>query len=271
MTFDKPVIWEEGLQLRAVKSNLPNTLSSVELRSLGPEILQRANFSARVFSAGFLDEIAGVEMDLQAGEITVAQARQRLEIAADAMSERELLTDQRIKLIVETNDDLSAGYALKLAGNNDVALDEFPCWEFIRVEERKVHRDWESRWQQACADSGDDDALRVFQESGVMCARIDSDLWDSLGSMFDDSLDVDYPPFAFNSGMGVRLMSRARAEELGIIDEGETVQPVEMPDFNASLKAGADFRDQRLAEDVLQKLGPQYEIAGGVLQLKAAA
>ena len=33
---------------------------------------------------------------------------------------------------------------------------------------------------------------------------------------FDDSLDVDYPPFAFNSGMGWREVSAATATTLGV-------------------------------------------------------
>ena len=42
-------------------------------------------------------------------------------------------------------------------------------------------------------------------------------IWEQLGSSanFNDALDVDYPPFAFRSGMWVRPVDRATCVALG--------------------------------------------------------
>ena len=50
-------------------------------------------------------------------------------------------------------------------------------------------------------------------------------LWGELGSYdnFADALGVDHPPFAFNSGMGWREISREEARAMGITGpDGET-------------------------------------------------
>ena len=53
-----------------------------------------------------------------------------------------------------------------------------------------------------------------------MIALKNSDIWDRLGdsTTFPDALGNPYPPFAFNSGMGVEDISRAEAERLGVIE-----------------------------------------------------
>jgi hypothetical protein len=51
-------------------------------------------------------------------------------------------------------------------------------------------------------------------------------VWGELGASgnFDDALDVDYPPFAFNSGMRWREVSRGECNALGIVGpNGETI------------------------------------------------
>jgi hypothetical protein len=52
-------------------------------------------------------------------------------------------------------------------------------------------------------------------------------VWGELGASenFDDALDVDYPPFAFESGMGWRELGLAECLELGLTGpDGETIE-----------------------------------------------
>jgi hypothetical protein len=90
---------------------------------------------------------------------------------------------------------------------------------------------WAQRWYQSGGRLVDD---------GRMIARKDDPVWERIGSseQFPDALDTPYPPFAFNSGMGIREVDREECVALGIISENE------MPAFkdeklNESLKADA--------------------------------
>lgn len=125
-----------------------------------------------------------------------------------------------------------------LMGQTDV--DEYPAWELYRLYARKVPRLWAGdegtddkslmsafagRWYAAAQAAGDTDAARILQDTGRMIALKDSDIWNELGSMFDDSLGNPYPPFAFNSGMDVDGVPRAECIELGLLDADEKPEP----------------------------------------------
>ena len=136
------------------------------------------------------------------------------------------------------------GGARFLADNFDQAeLDEMPAWELRRVYDRDVPRgfkqgpkgtlipvpndawdDDDGRWVKACEAAGDDDALRVFRETGRMVALKSSGVWQALGDGaggYDDTLGNPYPPFAFNSGYDCDGVPRKETEELGLMDQGE--------------------------------------------------
>ena len=136
-------------------------------------------------------------------------------------------------------------------------VDEFPALELTRVYEREVPRgsekdpagptnawdDDEGRWVAACAESGDEDAFNVFQETGRMVALKSSDIWESLGNGaggYDDCLGNPFEPFAYNSGMSTDEVSRDDAEELGLLDEGEEAEPADT-DFGTLFDIASDL------------------------------
>ncbi|MDP2227282.1 MAG: hypothetical protein Q8J78_07365, partial [Moraxellaceae bacterium] len=98
-------------------------------------------------------------------------------------------------------------------------------------------RDWAARWQKAGGEFFD----------GRMVALKNDPIWSRLGdsSLFPDGLDNPYPPFAFNSGMGVRDVDRDEAEQLGLIAKNQEVFPRDLS-FNAQLEASPDVRDGQL-------------------------
>ena len=53
---------------------------------------------------------------------------------------------------------------------------------------------------------------------GRMIALKDAEVWSAIGdsALFPDALDVDHPPFAFESGMGWREILGSEARELGL-------------------------------------------------------
>src|SRR5436190_23782571 len=77
--FSRPIQFSEALQSREIRSIVPTTLSSAEIRdALGQDIIDRAIFSARMTNAEFLQEIDDITRAMVNGELDLATARLRL-------------------------------------------------------------------------------------------------------------------------------------------------------------------------------------------------
>jgi hypothetical protein len=203
---------------------------------------------------------------------------------AERGSLRDLGSETRIDLILDTQTRMMTGAGYRIAGQEPARLYQFPCWELVRVAARMVPRGsaeshtegWPARWRELGAD--------LF--GGRMIARKDAPIWDQLGdpSLFDDGLGNPYPPFAFNSGMGVREVARGDAEALGVLDARTRVaeMPVDLarhfrdeaknfdPEVLAELKKEADIileenRQKSTLEIALERRRASYGIhkAGG--------
>ena len=96
-----------------------------------------------------------------------------------------------------------------------------------------------------------------------MIALKSDPVWQTIGdsTLFPDALGNPYPPFAFNSGMWVRDVSREDAIALGLMAATDPVRTV-LQDYNARLEASA----QNLEPEVLQSLqttfGDRIRITG---------
>ena len=117
---------------------------------------------------------------------------------------------------------------------------EFPAQELIRLWEPQggpqARRDWAQRW----IDAGG------ISRGGRMIAPKDSPIWTHPAlSRFGHP----YPPFDYNSGMGLEDVARDEAEDLGVIPRGAKVQPQER-DYNQALQASVPD-----ASPVLLELG----------------
>lgn len=155
---------------------------------------------------------------------------------AEPGSITDIFSTDRLNLILKTQQMLAQGAAKNIWGNEPDALEQYPAWELVRVAavdvprgERRVkggfvnepENAWDTengRWPAACYESGDDDAAKIFDDTGRMVARKDSPVWASLGGGaggYDDALGNDYEPFAFNSGMGRVEVSAHEFKALG--------------------------------------------------------
>lgn len=265
---------------------LPTSLSSREIGlRLDGEVRRMATFSARVENARVLqrlrDTVATIvqgatpesEAARAAGQspllLSLPEAKLRLqqELAAigyrpaegEAGTIKDLSSDPRLDLMVETNEAVVHGHGRWVASQDEVALDAFPALELVRVSPAAEPRNWLLRWAMAGG--------RTF--GGRMIAPKDSPVWDALGNnrLFPDALGNPYPPFAFNSGMDVRDVSRAEAEALGVIRQGA---PPPTPDHRAlgdSVEVRASGFDAAIQAALARN--PDLEIHGGVLRPKA--
>lgn len=247
--------FSEAVRWMREKGILPTTLSSVELRDLAVRVREQSFFSARNFIEQALETQRQavvsllepkqvqredrVTVDNPQGFVTEGlnptYARVKIkemyqEIGYQAAPEdqgtiKDLSSDRRIDLVVKTNEDLGRGYGFKRKSQDPELLDLFPGWELVRYEERKEKRPWITRWMLAgnATGWGLGDGWTVM--GGRMVALVNHPIWTQLGSsrIFDDALDVSYPPFAFNSGMWVERVSREECLALGILKAGDSV------------------------------------------------
>lgn len=229
------------MKVVADKLAVGTDLSSGEIAATWTKEARKLSlFSARNTCAECLEDFRAPLLDYINGKTNEATCRQEMQKildqygytpekgfkegevpSADEGSLRDLSSDKRVKLVIETNARLAANTAFMQAGQDPDRLDNYPAWELVRVYLRRVPRGssekdsdlgWDERWVRAGGKLVD----------GRMVARKDDPIWDNLGDsgVFPDGTDSDTPPYAFNSGMGIVEISRDECEELGLDVDG---------------------------------------------------
>lgn len=252
----------DALGLSRARRILPTWMGTAQIRKAADGIFDNAVFSARTTSARYLtvvkemvDGMLEGETDLPLARLTLKRMMQAIGYTpeggfpetmdqdpdgkpvppATAGTLEDLSSDRRIDFMLRTQEQLMQGAAQKLQGHDPVALRQFPAWRLVRIGKRLVPRDWKARWVLAMEnlDRGDelprDEQGNVLMDQVQLVAFKGDPIWKALGSseLFDDSMDVDYPPFAFNSGMGWAGVDQAETRALGIKGPaGETIDDV---------------------------------------------
>lgn len=273
--------------IRHISSKTPigSRLRSAEWQGMPLALRQRGQFSATVESMLFVNRIqenvlktvriqrerlaSGKEGALMDREEFAAQLREvglreglRPKEGGLVGTIQDPTAYKRAKLIFDVQTQQAEGYAYWKTHNDADVVNAAPAQELIRVESRQKPRDWQQRWREAAQASGDGNAYRMLADQGRMIARMDSRIWEMLGTLFPDSLGNPFPPFAFGSGMNVRSVTRDEAELLGLVQPGEQVKGDEIQ-FNDTLQQSV--RDlptdrQRELEDIF---GGQVSISDG--------
>ncbi len=281
--FTKPVTWADGVRRLLARGLLPTSLGTDDLRALDVGLKRRASFSARIENLQALQKINDVVKELIRGispedealrgkkplQMSVAEARFQVRKtfkelgvtvtdSGDVGTIKDPQSDQRINLIVSTQEQLAQGYGHFIAGHDPDILDVWPCQELVRVVDAEEPRDWEARWKRVGG--------QLY--AGRMIALKNSDIWDRLGdpAIFKDGLGNPYPPFAFGSGMRVEDVSRDEAEELGVIARGTPAPLARARDVDEDAKVSLEGFDDELKQALLDN--PEYVLDGGVLTLR---
>jgi hypothetical protein len=226
-------------QVAAIRKLLPTNLGSSELRTaLAEDIRARSVFVSRASNVVFLSKVKELVERLAAGEIDQASAREVLKQTLQAIGYtpeggfpevepgevppaladtlQDIGSTRRLDLILDTQVQLVRGRGKQLRGMQEAVFNYMPAWELWRWKETDVPRDWQARWVVAGG---------TLTSDGRMIAFKGDPIWGELGSSanFDDALDVDFPPFAFNSGMGWQPVEKSDCKKLGITGpNGET-------------------------------------------------
>jgi hypothetical protein len=287
MNFAEPLPFAEAVAEMRAKTLLPTNLSSAELRDLDADLRNRSIFSARTTKIEPLQKVKDLLGDLLSGKTNMATARAALQDEHDRLeydpesggypgdrgikpaergSLRDLSSDKRTTLVLETNLRQLTARGFQLQGQTDFALYAWPCYELIRIYPRRIPRGeeeerptegWPERWEK-CGGS--------FYGGGRMIARKDDPIWAELGSSknFPDALDTDVEPYAFGSGYGRREVSREDSIALGVIDAAADIQG------RTSERAEAIEQAARFDPEFLRALrdGLDVEIADGKAKLQ---
>ena len=229
------------------KQAIATDLTTREMQELSYQIRERAFWSATVNNAKLANAMQRACADFAKGKLSMSDARLAMQKALDSVgykpadgtkdSIRDLNSFRRQDLILRTNLEMAQGYARIAEAQED--LDLYPCFELIRTRRARKPRDWKSRWQAAGG--------RLY--GGKMIAEINDPIWAKI-SRFKNP----YPPFDFNSGMGLRDVSRAEAVECGAIDEDSFAEPKDIPSINESLEGEIRGVSESLKADILDKL-----------------
>ena len=239
-----------------IRALLPTTLGSAEIRDqIAAEIRANSVFVSRASNVVFLSRVKEVIDTIAAGNLDAASARLALLETLTALrytpvggfpdapvgavppalagTLQDLTSHRRLSLIVNTQAALVNGRGQQMRGMETERMKQFPAWELVRYGSRRMPRNWgstqtgtqprhhgqidiRSRWTIA---GGDFYGSRMIAFKG-------SSVWGELGASanYDDALDVDHPPFAFNSGMGWREVTRSECQALDVRGpDGETL------------------------------------------------
>lgn len=235
---------DEAVKKFGARSVVASKLRTAEWEKVPLHLRERALFSAGVDHARFLsttqqklkDAIGLRREQVARGEAVVDRSSfigslRRLAITEGLGTGKGGLTDvasrARLGLIFDTQLRMAQGFAQRKIAIDPDVLDAFPAQELVREEDRKVPRDWESRWTAAGGEL----------VNGRMVALKTDPVWTKISRF-----GTPWPPFDFGSGMGLDDVSRAEAEQLGLIEPGEPVV-AEDEYFNKELAAPAENVD----------------------------
>jgi len=271
MIFSAPIPFAEALASRKVKRLMPTTASARELEALEPQLKERAFFMARVNHLGMVAETHstigrmledGVDMnkartDLKEYLVSIgydpANPPEGFEPAKPG-SLRDLSSDARLNVVLDTNMGMANGYGQFAKANDPAILDDYPCWELVRNDARIKERSWRQRWVEAGG--------KLSGSSARMIATKDDPIWSNLGPF-----KLPYPPFDYNSGMGVEEVDREEAEALGVIKPSTVVAPQDRG-FNDGVKGSVPRIGEEFDVVTERGLGHFSDLSEGVATMK---
>jgi hypothetical protein len=163
--------------------------------------------------------------------------------ASEAGTIKDITSEGRLQLIFDTQVQSAEDFAYWKQGQDPDILDAYPAQRFVREQEVKQPR-------------------AVHQENtDVVRRKDDLDFWMAMNDPSFGGFGVPWGPWGFNSGMGVEDVDRSEAEEMGLVDKGENLAPVEK-DFNERLQASTAGLDDEMLQKLKESFGDQVTMDG---------
>lgn len=249
------------------KALAASPMKSADWSAVQAGLRDRAFFAATVDDARRLAvmrdacaKVASGDLDESQARLAIREALAQTGYAPPEGKEggiQDLSSQRRLDLVIQTNVAEARGYARYLEGTSEGALAAFPCQELVRVRNRKAPRNWPEIWK------GRGGRLH----EGRMIALKTDPIWSAI-SRFGHP----WPPFDFNSGMGLRDIGRREAIRYGVISADDPPpKPPKPPKFNDGLSAPLpDKKASKPVEDLLRaRLGSQVSVQKGMVRFNA--
>lgn len=243
------------------KQPVASPLRSLEWEKIPLALRERAQFSAGIEELHTLQSITDkldewadfIHRDPQGAFMDRSKfvAEMRAEMGApegDTGKLTDIASRRRLELIYNFQTTDATEYARFTVGQDSSLLEAFPCQEFLRVEDRKVPRDWIRRWVDAGGSLYD----------GRMIASKDDPIWTAISRF-----GRPWPPFDYGSGMGLEDVGRQDAIDLGVIKSKDKIEPT-LESFNAGLQASVADLSPALQHRLKAAFGKQIKIKNGV-------
>ncbi len=271
MELVKPELFTEAVRKLGLRSPVGSQLTSAQWARVPVALRERAFFSSQIENVNFLRDMRGFLDDFltQAREtitlpngktvtkLKVGSRADFVKLAREAAQRygvgpvdpedkgtiKDIQSEQRLNLIFDVNVEGAQQYSSWLQGMDPDALNEFPAWEFIRVQDVKTPR------------------VPHQLNEGRIELKTNLPFWLSMNSPDFGGFGVPWGPWGFNSGMGTEDIDRDRAEEMGLIKPGEELEPA-VKDFNEHLEASVRNLSPDLKSFLKDAFGDQIEIAG---------
>lgn len=281
MNFTDPQPLTEILGKLDARTPIGSVLRSEAWETVPAALRDRAVFSAGVESVRWLSEIDNGIKDIVAraqetnakGETYFKTDRAKLVADLRQLGQRigiphpdgdrkdgkirendlkDPLSIRRLKLITNTQLAMAQGYGDYLASQDPTVLEQWPAQELVRISPKANPRAWKQRWAEAGGKLHD----------GRMIARKDSPIWVKI-SRFGNP----YPPFDYESGMGIEDVDYDEAVQLGVIQEGDEVRS-QVKDFNEGLESSVKNLTPKQQGWLKDIFGDQVDIADGAARWK---
>jgi hypothetical protein len=287
MPFDysNPTPLWDAVALLSAKTPVGSILRTGEWGQMPLALQQRGQFSAGVESVRVVQRIQGGLMDAITNAREEAQGATRRELglpgtykmdrkkfitqirelaineglipADDALEGtlQDITSEVRLDLIFRTQMQQARGYAFWKRGQKKTILDAFPAQELVRVAYRIQPRDWEARWVEAGGE---------FREGRMVALKTD-DIWTRISRF-----GTPWPPFDFNSGMGLKELDREEAIRLELMSDEDDLEPIDQ-EFNDGLEASVKDLQPEFKDALKTIFGGQIDLEGDIAKWRAAA
>lgn len=249
----------------AAKTEVPSWARTADWQDVPAAIRRRSFFSAALEDARALSAERKAVADLlqrasKGGKlyrrdtaITGLQAMMRARglDTGDGNALTNPAAEKRIRLVLDTNRAQAQGYARFKRSSTGGALLAFPAQELVRVRNSREQRDWQARWIAAGG---------KLTNRRMIALKTDP-IWTALSRF-----GTPYPPFDFNSGMGVRDISRREALALGLIAQDWQPEGDPVEDFNANVEADVSAVHPDLLDSLASLFGDAVQLADGIMR-----
>jgi hypothetical protein len=277
---------QEAVAKLGERSVVARKLTSFEWSKVPLALRERAQFSARVGSARFLQAVqdkinlrlklekerlangkeAFVDRSSFIADMRALAQEENLDTTTDGRAlqrgtVRDIRSAKRLGLIFDQQTQQATEFARWKMDQDPDVLDAYPAQRFVRIEDRdRPRQDWFERWGAAGEEVGWAGALQ-----GQMAALKTSPIWARLSAF-----GVPWPPFDFGSGMGLEDLARDEAEALGLVQPAEAVPTFERGADPQGLNDRLEASVAELSEDMrgwlTRSLGDSVEIAGDTMR-----